>query len=368
MKKFAHAAAALLATTGLVQAGGIDRAVGTTSILFESGTYVELGYTFVDPEVSGTAIGASSGDMAPSFGTGFLRFHNDINEQLSFSFIIDQPIGADVDYPVGTGYAFAGSTAEISATQFTAALRYEMDNHVSVYGGPRVISVDGTAFVNTAAFAYDLDVSNDIDFGFMVGAAFERPEIALRVALTYFSEIELNMNGVEGAGAAGTAPSALPDVASVFDVTLPQSLLLEAQSGIAEGTLLFGSVRWTEWTEFLIDPALYPPTSALVDYEGDIFTYQIGLARQLNENWSVAGSLTYEEAVQDFPGNLGPTDGLLSLGLGAEYTQGNMSIAGGVQYTWLEDTSTIVSQTPFLTSSFTDNNAIAASIRVGFQF
>lgn len=63
------ALAALLATTSLASAGGIERNAFTTGILFEEGNYVELGFTYVDPTVSGQANAPypgtpASGDMS----------------------------------------------------------------------------------------------------------------------------------------------------------------------------------------------------------------------------------------------------------------------------------------------------------------
>jgi hypothetical protein len=59
-----------------------------------------------------------------------------------------------------------------------------------------------------------------------------------------------------------------------------------------------------------------------VDYEKDVFTYVIGGARVLNDQWTVLGSLTYEAEQDVFSGNLGPTDGRTSIGIGARYTTG----------------------------------------------
>ena len=91
----------------------------------------------------------------------------------------------------------------------------------------------------------------------MGGVAYEVPEIALRVALTYFSDVKLGMSGTEGLspGAGGANPTM---TATNFNVTMPETILLEAQSGIAADTLLFGSVRYTAWDGFSITPNRYP--------------------------------------------------------------------------------------------------------------
>lgn len=371
MKKITLAGAALLASTAIATAGGIERTGFTTGILFEEGTYVELGYGSVSPTVTGNVTGVpavASGDMSTTYNSVTLGYHQDITDALSFSLVIDEPVGADVAYPTGTGYPFAGSTAELSSRQITAALRYELNENVSVYGGLRGVQVEGEVYVSTPLFAYALSADTDYELGYMVGAAYERPDIAMRVALTYFSEVDLSLSGVESPAPAGTPEAAILAAApaTAFSNTLPQSVLLEAQSGIAANTLLFGSIRWTNWDGYAITPDAYPAGN-LVDYDEDVWTYTLGVARRLNENWAVSASLGYEAEQDGFSGNLGPTDGFTSIGLGAEYTQGNMSIAAGVRYVMIGDANTILAPGP-VTSDFYDNDVVAFGLRVGFNF
>jgi len=63
--------------------------------------------------------------------------------------------------------------------------------------------------------------SNTREFGYIAGAAYERPDIALRVALTYQSSIDFAVDTLENGV-----------LASVTDITLPQSITLDFQSGI----------------------------------------------------------------------------------------------------------------------------------------
>jgi len=54
--------------------------------------------------------------------------------------------------------------------------------------------------------------------------------------------------------------------ASVTEIKTPQSVNLEFQTGIAKVTLLFGSVRWVDWTAFNIFPADFPDVNPIVSY------------------------------------------------------------------------------------------------------
>ncbi|NKX46253.1 outer membrane protein transport protein [Roseicyclus persicicus] len=381
MNRIAAATAALLTTTALAHAGGVERAGQSPAILFEEGTYVELSYTWADPEVSGvqvvpaspaSPVGSLSGDIAPAYSYAGLSFRTDITERLSFALIYDEPIGADVNYAAGLppNYLYrlnTGSQATIESQQVTAALRYEFANGFSVYGGLRNVTANGEVSLFNG---YTMQASGSDEWGYMVGAAYEIPDIALRVALTYYSATTHNFSATEF-GAFSTT----------FDTTIPQQVLLEAQSGVAEGTLVFGSVRWTDWSEFDITPDVFSDGAAdgaygpnsLVSYDNDTWTWTVGGARRLSDTWAVLGSLTYEAQQDGFSGNLGPTDGRTSIGLAARYTQGPLRVTAGVSYSWIGEAETETpSALPYPPgtqfSSFTDNHAIGFGLRIGYTF
>ena len=87
---------------------------------------------------------------------------------------------------------------------------------------------------------------------------------------------------------------------------MPQSLELKAQSGIAPGWLAFGSVKWTDWS-VVQDMALCVPgtqpvhhrasarCSALTVLWKDTWTFTLGAAHQFSDQFSLAGSLTWDQ-------------------------------------------------------------------------
>ena len=125
-----------------------------------------------------------------------------------------------------------------------------------------------------------------------------------------------------------------------------------------------------DWSDFDISPADYIVLTGgtpLVSYPNDIFTYTLGLGRRLNENWSVAGSVSYEKHEGDPTGNLAPTDGRLGATLAAVYTMDNMKITTGISYIDVGNADTAVG--PIIPGGiFTGNTAIGAGVRVGFRF
>ncbi|WP_198402422.1 OmpP1/FadL family transporter [Rhodobacter sp. CZR27] len=375
MKLLTLALGGLAVGAGAATAGDIERSQQSVAILFEQGRYAEFSFGYVKPDVSGR-VGPGipgSGNMAGSFNTWSFGYKQPLGSNMDFALILDQPIGADIDYPGNTGYPLDGTTAELRSSAITALLRYKLENNFSLYGGLRAQSVEGQAHIlstfpspidgSLITTDYNLDTNKDYSFGYVVGVAWEKPEIAARVALTYNSAIDHTLEADETA----TNP-VFGDAAgeSEFDTTVPQSVNLELQTGVAPDTLLFGSIRWVEWSEFLIDPAIYQryfPGLPLVAYDSDRFTYTIGLGRKFTENWSGAMTIAYEPQTNDITGNLGPNDGYASIGLGATYTHDNMKITGGVRYIKLGDAIT-----RGLSARFEDNDAIAVGMRVGFTF
>ncbi|MEM9319536.1 MAG: outer membrane protein transport protein [Pseudomonadota bacterium] len=362
MKLYTKAAAALLATTAIAHAGGVERQNQSVAILFEEGTYVELSFSFSTTEVSGTssATTASSDDVSTDFWNGALRFRQDINDQLSFALIGENHIGADVRYDAGTGYPIGGSFAELPAASLTALVRYELPSSFSIYGGARVSRAEGNVSLPFAS-GYTLNTGTDTAYGYVLGVAYERPDIALRVALTYNSEYTHEFDATEG--------GPVPGVTNL-EVTIPQSLMLEAQSGIAEDTLLFGSVRWVDWTAFDITPTNYTtfvvPGGSLVSYDDDSITYTLGLGRRFTDEFAGAVSVLFEPENNTQGSNLGPTDGRIALGVGGTYNLPNgVEISGGVQYSWLGNTTTVPAVG---TGDFRDNNSIAVGLTVGMGF
>ncbi|KPU84072.1 hypothetical protein JI58_06080 [Marinosulfonomonas sp. PRT-SC04] len=345
--------AGIALTAGTAFAGGIERSSQSVGVLFEEGTYGEVTFSTVSPSVSGTFGGViPSGDMAASYQNYSFSYKQDLGENLSFALIVDQPIGANVAYPSAGAYPFAGSTATLNSHAVTGFLRYKFPSNVSIYGGLRAQSV--TADLNVVGQAplpgvasYSLHVGTDIAYGYAFGVAYEKPEIALRIALTHNSEITHSLSDN-----AGTS----------FDVIIPKSWNLEFQSGVAKDTLVFGSIRWVEWTAFNISPPDYA-LGTLADGKSNTISYTLGVGRKFSDKWSGAVILGYENDGGVPVGNLGPTDGNKSIGLAATYKVNNVKITGGIRYIKIGDATTTS-----IGSNFAGNSAIAMGLKIGVNF
>ncbi|PZR00953.1 MAG: hypothetical protein DI533_03160 [Cereibacter sphaeroides] len=370
MRKTICAIGVLAASSSVASAGAIDRSSQSTAVMFEPGGYVELTYGFLSPNVEGqepAALGGQkSGEMYNDYRTGSFSIKTELQPGFDLGFIIDKPYGADTAYPLGTGYIAAGTTASLDSTSYTALLRYRFPSNVSVLGGIRYQTLSADAFIPFltprpgVTPPYSVVGDEDGAFGYVLGVAWEKPEIAARVSLTYNSKIDYDLDTVE--------TSVFGTVNSKTAVNTPQSVNLEFQSGVAANTLVFGSIRWVEWSDFVIAPPSYSRLSGgvpLVYYNDDTWTYTLGVGYQFNETWSGAISYSHDTSIGGYMLNLGPVDGYDSIGLAVSYTRGQMKFTGAVRYYALGDTQTQIG--PY-TNTFDGNDAIGIGFRVGYTF
>ena len=336
MKKQTLTIAAALTVAATAAQAGIDRSGQDIGVLFEEGNHFKFSFANVSPDITSDVTGTTQ--SAVPFSTFSFGYKQQFNENLSFALIWDQPYGADIQYidgPAAGGYAF------IDSQQLTGILRYELGNGFSVHGGAFMQKLSG----QIASGAGLLDATSNNEFGGVVGVAYEKPEIALRVALTYFTGVDHELTGTHNfAPTTGT-------------VSMPEAFNLDFQTGIAQNTLLFGSVRHAKYDGISLDTA--GPVN-WVNFVDDVTSYELGVGRKLNDNWSVALTLGYSGGADTGTTFLAPAGSATSIGLGASYTTGDIKISGGVRYTKFAEKSVLGA--PF------EGSALSAGVSVGVAF
>ena len=362
----------LLLGTTAAYAGGMDRSGQSITALFEEGTYAEISFGSVSPDVSGvyTLAPLPSGNIAPDYTTFGLAFKTDVNDKVSLAFIMDQPFGANVDYAAAT-YPLYGTSAEVKSSSITVLGQYNINENASVYAGPRIVNVEGryrAASVGVEQYSATYEKSSEV--GYVVGAAYEIPEIALRAAITYSSELNFALEGSGNGAAAIPGVGAVPPGTAVGNLTAttPQTVNLDFQTGVAANTLAFASIRWADWSEGTIDDSV---AGNLTDFgDADTYTYTIGVGRKFTDNFSGLISVGYEKAAGELTGNLAPTDGYTSLSLGGAYTfENGMELSGGVRYVWIGDAtseSPTTAGSPF--GEFSDNTLTAIGLKLAYNY
>lgn len=351
-----------------VSAGGVDRSGQPIGLIFEKGNYVELGFGSIKPSVSGIdARGGRTGSIAKRHLLPSIGIKYDFSDRLSGALLYENAFGADVAYPSalsGGSVVLGGTRAELTSNSVTGILRFKLNDRFSVHGGLRASQADGLVTLSGGGYGalngYSARFDKTWGTGYLIGGAYEIPDIALRVAVTYFSEVSHKLD---------TRENIRPGVVGKTDVRTPQAVNLDFQTGIAKDTLLMASVRWAEWSAFKIAPPGFKgavgPNGSLTTF-GDSISYSLGVGRKFNENWSGSVSVSYEPKRADNGTPLSPTNGARGIALGAVYAKDNMKVSMGLRYLKLGDADARVMGNR--TASMSNNDAIAFGVKVGFAF
>ena len=415
-------AAVMCVAAGAASAGGLDRSGQSISAIFADDNTAAISLGFVSPSVSGTDIG---GTGSYSIGNDYRQYGfsytNKVTDTFSYALIVDQPYGTDVTYQGNRRTDnLAGTSADLSSRAATVVLRYRFSDRFSMHGGVSYESVKADVTLNGAAYrneiavpaltegvnsalptgvpalpestlqnalngnavaqatvnaytppgdpqlfntlqaaadlGYSFNMKEDAAFNYLVGLAYEIPDIALRVSATYRFETDHSASTVENI------------VGNTFSGRVkyktPQSLNINAQTGIAQNTLLTASYRWTDFSAVNVVPEVLGSDLVNID---DSHRYTVGIAHRFND--ALAGSITfiYEPENNDpTVSPLGPTDGLFGITVGGQYTNDNLKLSGGINYSWLGDANAGVDGTPV--ARFTDNSAIGVGLKAEFSF
>ncbi len=369
MKYGMTTAAAFMLTTSMAGAIGLDRSNQDITAIFETGNYAELSFGYVTPNLTGTDV---LGNDIANVGNAFSQLGGsvkmDLNDQMSFALIIDRPFGADITYGGAPATTMLGGTeAILSSTAFTALGRYKINENFSVHGGLRYQTLDADITLAGLSYGplsgYNVLMENGSGTGYVAGVAYERPAIALRVALTYNSGITNSFDTTE------TSP--LGVTTGTTDVESPEAWNLDFQTGIAANTLLFGQIRHAAYSQTILTPTTFGTLTggaSITDIE-DATSYSIGVGRKFSDAFSGSISVGYEaEGSDDLVSPLSPTNGLISLGIGGQYTMDNLVFSGGVRYTMLGDARPETGTPDTARASFSGSDVVSIGISVGYRF
>jgi long-subunit fatty acid transport protein len=369
MKFIGYGALALAASSTSVMALGLDRSAQDITAIFEPGGYVELSYGFTQPSLTGEdTLGNGIDNVGLDYSQVALSFKMDLNDRFSLGLIIDQPYGADVLYggdPATT--RLGGTAADLNTRAITAIGRIRFGENFSVHGGFRQVSMDGEVTLSGQAYSvlsgYNVQLDSGEGTGWLAGVAYERPDIALRVALTYNSEIETEFDTTE------TSIFGVTD--STTTVSAPEAWNLDFQTGVAQDTLVFGSIRYAYYSQTVLSPDFFNGITggaSITDIE-DGATYSLGVARRFTDAFAASVAIAYEPELSDeLVSPLSPTNGLWGITIGGRYTLDNIEFAGGIRYTMLGDALPEVGTPDVQQGTFTDNDALSVGLSVAYRF
>lgn len=389
-------AVAALSVASAASAAGLDRSGQDVTAFLQDGTYAEAVYTYIDADVMGKdTSGNKIDDIAESYD--FFRYgvKADINDTFSVGVLYDEPFGAAADYTGDNNFVNAngeGTNVEVRTESITGILgaKFGQNKNFQVYGGPvaqRVkadVKLRGPAY--EAANGYTTNINADQDYGYIAGVAYSKPEIALKASLTYRSEIEHNAQASEIYPVVGSGLIPAPVVSALglstnrvdsIEITTPESVNFDFQTGINPTTLATAKVRWVPWSDFAIVPSLYNDVSkistqddkglALVSYDDDQWQVELGLAKRVAPALAISGTVGWDSGAGDPVTSLGPIEGYYSAGLGAKYNvTENWAISAGGKYLWFGDAKGQI-PTKTIVSDFESNDGFVLGVKVSYQ-
>ena len=438
-------AIATISVASMTNAAGLDRSGQDVTAFFQDGTYAEAVYTYIDADVSGYdsantnpsqndyVRGDKTGDIAESYD--FFRYgvKADINDTFSVGVLYDEPFGAAAEYTqsnfvasedraasggalVGDGVdpqtagaialaesATAGenTNVEVRSQSLTGILgmKFGANKNFQIYGGPVAQRIQSETKLRGLAYGpatgYTSNSNPDMDYGYIAGIAYSKPEIALKAALTYRSEIDHSLEitenyplaGILAQGAAlqqGATPAQAAAIGAAaanrnsnYEITTPKSVNFDFQTGINPTTLATAKVRWVPWSDFAIVPPLYNQISKratgddvglpLVDYDDDQWQVELGLAKRLAPALAVSGTVGWDSGSGDPTTSLGPIDGYYSVGLGAKYNvTPEWAVSAGGKYLWFGDAKGKL-PTQQIVGDFQDNDGYILGMKLSYQ-
>ncbi|WP_288401427.1 long-chain fatty acid transporter [uncultured Acinetobacter sp.] len=307
---------------------------------------------------------------------------------------------------LGSSTASNSTQVEVDSQNLSMVFGFQPNKNLNFYAGPVIQTVKGNVSLRGQAYSvyngYDADIKETTGTGWLAGAAYQIPEIALKASLTYRSEIDhkvdikedLSLLGfpeltsvLTGLGVDASKLAAL-SVDKKTKITTPQSVNLDLQTGIMANTVAFANVRWVNWKDFSIQPYKFGELSKilggaglvpgkpngfnLVEYSDDQWSVNAGVGRKLNEKWAGNVSVGWDSGAGNPVTTLGPTEGYWNVGFGVQYSPTPATfISGGVKYFWLGDAKAQTGAqagTNEYVASFEDNNAIAYGLKMGYRF
>ncbi|WLR94116.1 OmpP1/FadL family transporter [Shinella zoogloeoides] len=351
-------AAVTLLTATAAHAGGLERAGYNIDLLFEpSGYAIETGVTYVNPQrklnnvrdtnpADGTNAGRPSNaiDATEGYWVPRIGFKAGLGDAVDCMFDYSQPWGAHLNQ--GRNWVGANENIEtkIKSDNYAATCSYSFDagpGQLRIIGGGFYQELSGfqerlaaelPAFLGTGIGRLDLKGDG---WGWRAGVAYEIEEYALRTSLVYNSAVDLdnitgtlNLTGVPSI--VNPLNPLLGRTTPVFGAaTMPDSLEFKFQTGVAPGWLVFGGVKWTDWSQLQSLPFCPESTRAVACrtrgateatsldlFYRDGWTISGGVGHKFNEQWSGALSLTWDRGVST---GLGTHSDTWTLGAGVSY-------------------------------------------------
>ena len=377
-------------------AGGWSTGNLGQSFMIEKGGFGEISVGQVDYKITAstafnyttsvTGVQATNIDVIKDANRVGLSLKNDYGEKFSVGLTSFQY--GSIQMQGGAGAARKSWIPDADATLNTMALlgSYNVSEGLNVLVGVRRDTLEKTT-VSTIKGDYTIDSAAKTRG--VMGVSYQIPEIALKVSATYSPKAEISTGSsfaettqsggvgsygdliiAQGLGIPDDANNLLPVSSYTSTVGLPETLNIEFQTGIAEDTLLFGSIVDTKWKKAQID-SNGSAASRITTAFSDTVSYSLGIGRRLNDNWSITGSYKQEDGGGAYASSLFTvSNGTKGVTLAARYTNENMTVTAGVNMVEVGGVTITSDGTSAGTTyaKYGTNSAVGVGLRVSFDF
>jgi long-subunit fatty acid transport protein len=363
-----YAGVSLIAmSASMGHAGGMEATALSAGFMFEDGNYGSVSVQSQSPSlkaVDGTGASITSGSVIGSVTSTNIKAKADVLDNLSVGITYYRQAGIKLDYQSVWTYATAPLVAaampkvDLDVTALTALAKYGVNQNFSVLAGLK----SGTASNATAVIpssAVSGAATGKDSLSYVAGVAYEMPEIAFRAELVYETSAEFSLpTTFVGQAQPGT-----------IDASTPTYTNLYVQSGIAEDTLLFGSLRQADWGKNQVSYTYSGAAAVELSSFENSTSYEIGLGRKFGDTWSSSIAYNWEDGsgtgTTTSPFTL--SDGRQGLSVGAKYSLNeNTSISLGGNYTKFGDIS--AAWTGALGGKFSGNSTTTLGANISHSF
>ncbi len=439
--KFSQLAIAITAIGAISTAhsAGLERSQQPIAPLFEEGNYAEVYYAYVNPDIKGTdALGQKADGMLEDYGMAGAAVKVAPTKNTALALFYNKPWGVDTSYPEGSMFnnQYGVTQAHVDTDALGLVIGGKPNgSNVTFYGGVEYQKVSGkikaaaplgkekaikavldqagtdlagynqliqgakagvlnptqkaqldglnqalAQNVPTLAMTenlYDLDFEDDSTVVPMVGIAFEKPEIALRTAVTYRAPAKYTVKGKESftLGADPTNPTKNPkNYPGVTEVIFPQSVSVDFETGLSEKHQLLGMVnaRWVNWSKFEVSPPLsniLQDNEPLAEYADDQYSVEVAVGKKFTPKFGAEIRASYDSGTGIPLSLLGPYDSVTGIALGAQYdVNDKLSVGGGAQYLMIKGGEVPSNDPNDPVLKVDDSKGYALGMKVGYHF
>lgn len=305
--------------------------------------YSSYRYNF-NGDYSATLGGGQTGESFDDTNVYTLGLHKQLTDKLDISAQLYDPYNLNVSHQEGF---YAGTEALIETQTLALTFKYQLNDSYSLYAGPTLNKTSGSMNINSnvasvsAGYSVgtvpsiEADFGSDTALGYVAGASFEIPDIALRVSLTYQSKVKHAFDVTETSDLIlSNTGGATNKATNESKFNLPKAIMFDFKTGVAEGTLLTFSAQWREWSDQVINAST---AGELATYDKDAMTYKLGIAKQFNDEFAAFIQYIHEEPLEDKVNPLAPNDGYRGVFVAGSYLVGNTNLIAAYEYAVAKD-------------------------------